>query len=269
MSDDELSIEGGLFEEPEDFAPPPPQAHFAHYDRKQSTQDGNPSQITLRLVGKSPLWGHLLWNAGIWTADYLDKNAKDVVHGKRVLELGAAAALPSLVSTINNASLVMCTDYPDPDLISNIEWNFDNLSKEFKNTSDYKVKGYIWGNNVVPLAYDDYDEVRDADVKISEKDKFDLIILSDVVFNHTEHHKLLATCREALKRDGKCLVVFSPHRAHLLQEDLQFFTTCEEYELKAEKIDMVLWKPMFEEDDETAHIRARVYSYFLIPQWTE
>lgn len=64
MSDDEFSFEGGLFEEPEDFAPPPTPAHFAKYDRKHSPQDGTPSQITLRLVGNSPLWGHLLWNAG-------------------------------------------------------------------------------------------------------------------------------------------------------------------------------------------------------------
>lgn len=269
MSDDEFSFEGGLFEEPEDFAPPPTPAHFAKYDRKHSPQDGTPSQITLRLVGNSPLWGHLLWNAGVWTADYLEKNAQELVHGKRVLELGAAAALPSLVSTINKASLVVCTDYPDPDLISNIEWNFDNLAKESKSTLKYQVKGYIWGNNVIPLAYQDYDDVRDINRNINEEDKFDLIILSDVVFNHTEHHKLLKTCREALKKNGKCLVVFSPHRAHLLDDDLQFFTTCEEYQMKAEKIDMVIWKPMFEEDDETAAIRSRVYSYFLIPQWTE
>ena len=30
---------------------------------------------------------------------------------------------------------------------------------------------------------------------------------------------------------------------------------------------MVTWKPMFEEDEETADIRARVYAFFLMPKW--
>ncbi|ODV79930.1 uncharacterized protein CANTADRAFT_25722 [Suhomyces tanzawaensis NRRL Y-17324] len=257
MSDDVISLEGGLFEEPEEFVQPPPEPHFAHYQRKEVNGTApSPSEVTLRLVGKSPLWGHLLWNAGIFTADYLDKNAASLVQGKRILELGAAAALPSLIASLNGAKEVVSTDYPDPELIQNIEWNFDNLAKEAE-VSPYSVKGYIWGNDVGDLISSTEDE----------DNKFDLIILSDVVFNHTEHDKLLKTCRDTLKKDGKCLVVFSPHRPWLLEKDLEFFTRCEEHEFKAEKIDLVVWKPMFEEDEETAEIRARVYSYFLNPQW--
>lgn len=254
MSSDELSLEGGLFDEPEGFLPPPPEPHFASYERKLEGVD--PKDIKLRLVGKSPLWGHLLWNAGIFTADYLDKHATDLVAGKRVLELGAAAGLPSLICTLNKAETVICTDYPDPDLISNIEQNFQYLEQDAK-ISPYQVKGYIWGN--------DYATILGKDT-ISEEDKFDLIILSDLVFNHTEHHKLLTTCKDLLKKNGKCLVVFSPHRPHLLDDDLQFFETAKDYNFKLEKIDLVTWKPMFEEDDETVEIRSRVYSFFLIPQ---
>jgi len=155
---------------------------------------------------------------------------------------------------------VICTDYPDADLISNITHNFKTLESSNK-LSPYQVKGYIWGN--------DYTELVEnvVDNQIPETEKFDLIILSDLVFNHTEHHKLLDTCRNLLKRTGKCLVVFSPHRPWLLEKDLEFFTTCEEHDFKAEKIDLVTWKPMFEEDEETVEIRARVYSFFLLPQW--
>ena len=64
-----------------------------------------------------------------------------------------------------------------------------------------------------------------------------MIILSDLVFNHSEHHKLLDTCRQSLKRNGgKCLVVFSPHRPHLLQDDLSFFETAKQYQFKTEKL---------------------------------
>lgn len=255
MSDDEL-IETGLFEEPEGFNPPPPEPHFAKYQRKNKS---NPSELNLRLVGKSPLWGHLLWNAGIYTANYLDEHAEDLVTDKNVLELGAAAGLPSVICSINNCNKMVSTDYPDPELLTNIQYNFDHC--EGVDASKSIVRGYIWGNDVKPLMVDD------ESAEVSEEDKFDLVILSDLVFNHTEHLKLLKACRDSMKKTGKGLVVFSPHRAHLLHMDLEFFKTCEDFQFKAEKIDMVTWKPMFEEDEETVDIRSRVYAYFIHPQW--
>ncbi|KAI3406016.2 EFM7 [Candida oxycetoniae] len=271
MSDEEVLLEDFLFEEPNGFLPPPPESHFATYKRKLANVQ--PQEITMKLVGKSPLWGHLLWNAGIFTADYLDKNSEKLVKDKRVLELGAAAALPSLVCAVNKAKEVVATDYPDADLVNHIKHNFDQLSQKTE-ISKYKVKGYIWGNSINELIYndkddddDDDDNKNEANLELTDDKKFDLIILSDLVFNHTEHHKLLSTCRQCLKSNGKCLVVFSPHRAHLLNQDLAFFETCKEYQFKAEMIGMINMTPMFEEDEKTAEIRSRVYSYFLIPNW--
>lgn len=256
MSDSEdFELDSGMFEEPQDFRPPQAESHYVEYERKVT--DPVPSKIKLKLVGKSPLWGHLLWNAGIYTADYLDKHAKDLVTGKRVLELGAASALPSLVCALNDASLVVSTDYPDPELISNIEDNFEAIKPHVANSVE--VKGFIWGNDVASLFG------AQEDTEITEKDKFDLVILSDLVFNHTEHEKLLKTCQETCKKNGKCFVVFSPHRAHLVDADLKFFETCEHYGFRADPIDLIQMTPMFEEDETTASIRARVYSYYLTP----
>ncbi|CDR43230.1 CYFA0S11e02014g1_1 [Cyberlindnera fabianii] len=250
MSDTE-SLAGDLFAEPEGYYKPAPEPHFASYERKTTKQ---PSTISLRLVGSSPLWGHLLWNAGIFTADYLDKHAEELVKGKCVLELGAAAALPSLICGYNEPKKVVCTDYPDADLISNIQYNVNHAEGLSK---DVSVEGYIWGNDYEPLL----EKIRgDGD----ETKKFDLIILSDLVFNHSEHHKLLKTCQDLLEKDGKCLVVFSPHRPWLLNDDLGFFETAKEYGFKTDKIDLVTWKPMFpDEDPSTADVRSRVYSFFL------
>lgn len=263
MSDDEIDIGGALFEEPEGFLPPPPESHFVDYERVKGKE--NPSKITLKLVGKSPLWGHLLWNAGKYTANFLDEHALALVQGKKVLELGAAAGLPSLVCAINGADTVICTDYPDPDLLSHIQYNVDHCEGIPQDTK-VKVQGFIWGQDVRSLCYDEA-EAETLPETVDEKDKFDLVILSDLVFNHTEHGKLLSTCRQSMKKNGVALVVFSPHRPWLLEQDLNFFTTCEEYDLKAEKVEMVNWAPMFEEDDETVEIRSRVYCYKLHPQW--
>ncbi|KAJ3928560.1 MAG: hypothetical protein NXY57DRAFT_1041537, partial [Lentinula lateritia] len=44
-------------------------------------------------------------------------------HNKSILELGAGGALPSFVAAESGARKVVITDYPDPDLIQNIEYN--------------------------------------------------------------------------------------------------------------------------------------------------
>lgn len=43
-----------------------------------------------------------------------------------MLELGAGAGLPSLVCAINGASQVVVTDYPDADLVENLQYNVDH-----------------------------------------------------------------------------------------------------------------------------------------------
>ncbi|GBL52866.1 Protein N-terminal and lysine N-methyltransferase efm7 [Candidozyma auris] len=262
MSDTE--IDAGLFEEPEGFRPPPPESHFVEYERVSGKTD--PTTIKLKLVGKSPLWGHLLWNAGKFTANYLDAHAEELVRGKKVLELGAAAALPSLVCAVNGASKVISSDYPDPELIDHIQYNIDHCEGIPKDTI-VKAKGYIWGNDVRALCYDDIEDESALPKEIKEEDKFDLVILSDLVFNHREHLKLLSACRKALKASGTGLVVFSPHRPHLLDEDLKFFETSEQFDFKAEQIACENWTPMFEEDEATAEIRSRVYCFKIHPQW--
>ena len=257
MSDIEsLGEAAGLFEEPEDFLPPPPKPHFAEYQRSHITKESKSDvkDINLRLVGTSPLWGHLLWNAGIYTANHLDSHP-ELIKGKTVLELGAAAALPSVICALNGAQMVVSTDYPDPDLMQNIDYNIkSNVPEGFNNVT---TEGYIWGNDYSPL-------LAHIEKIGNNNGKFDLIILSDLVFNHTEHHKLLQTTKDLLAEKGQALVVFSPHRPKLLEKDLEFFELAKnEFHLVPQLIEMVNWKPMFDEDEETIEVRSRVYAYYL------
>lgn len=263
MSDTESFIQGDIFAEPEGFLQPAPEAHFALYNREQvpKESESQKKEVKLRLVGSSPLWGHLLWNAGIYTAKHLDK-FPELVKQRCVLELGAAGALPSIIAGLIGAKKCVVTDYPDADLMENIQYNVDQevfggeqLPSDATEASSRNVvvEGYIWGNDYAPLT---------AHLP-SGTSKFDLIILSDLVFNHTEHGKLLQTTKDLLASDGQALVVFSPHRPWLLNDDLRFFESAKEYGLQPEKIEMVNWKPMFEEDEETSEIRSRVYAYYL------
>ncbi|KAK9493348.1 putative methyltransferase-domain-containing protein [Lipomyces doorenjongii] len=263
MSDTESVLGNGdeLFREPDDFYKPEDPPSFDTYERKpELVRASEPSEITLRLVGKSPLWGHLLWNASKVTANYLDMHGSRLLANKTVLELGAGAGLPSFIAAIHDAKRVVITDYPEADLIANIDYNVDQYARESHvertERERFRVAGYIWGNDTEQL----------CKFLPEGSDGYDLIILSDVVFNHSEHSKLLATCWNCLSRrnnDSKVFVVFTPHRARLFHRDLQFFEDAIQLGFKVEKLFEEKWSPMFEEEEETKDIRSMVYGYFL------
>ena len=106
---------GTLFDEPDGFFEPAPQRGSTSYSRAGSRGDA----LTLVTAARSPLWGHLVWNAARVIADYIDSDPQ-IVHGKQVAELGAGAGLPSLISALNGAAYVMMTDFPDADLIETV-----------------------------------------------------------------------------------------------------------------------------------------------------
>ena len=65
------------------------------------------------------------------------------------------------------------TDYPDQSLIDNLSYNVDrNVPESIR--SNVTVTGYVWGKPVEPL------------LEAVAPDKFGLIILSDLVFNHSQ-----------------------------------------------------------------------------------
>ena len=54
--------------------------------------------------------------------------------------MGAGAGLPSLIASLRGAKRVIVTDYPDEDLISNIQYNIDlNIPDNLKQNIIAKV----------------------------------------------------------------------------------------------------------------------------------
>jgi nicotinamide N-methyltransferase len=80
------------------------------------------------------------------------------------------------------------------------------------------------------------------------------LVLADLLFNHSEHTKLVKSVKETLARnrrtiDSCALVFFTPYRPWLLEKDLDFFRIAKEQGLSVEKIlEHVVDKVMFEED---------------------
>ncbi|CAH7681673.1 hypothetical protein PPACK8108_LOCUS14309 [Phakopsora pachyrhizi] len=182
-----------IFQEPESFRPPSPEPKVL----KHQTISGN--ILNIRLVGGHPLWGHVLYPASIVLSNYVEKNLNLI--NLNILELGAGGGLPGLVCALSGAKLVVSTDFPDPDLIKNLEWNADhNLSETMRGR--LKVEGLKWGSTDLSSIFR---YIHDQPMKKLELNHqkvrigFDVIILSDLVFNHSEHASLLSTCESCLR----------------------------------------------------------------------
>lgn len=97
------------------------------------------------------------------------------------------------------------------------------------------AQGYLWGASIPPTF----------------SAGFDLLILADLLFNHSEHGKLLFTVTLTLRRNStsRALVFFTPYRPWLLEKDLAFFDLAQQRGFIVEKIlEKVMDKVMFEED---------------------
>lgn len=212
MSDDEA---WGLFEEPAGFRPPTPPPTFAEH--ALSTGE----VIRMQLVGSHPLWGHYLWNAAPTLTDYIEAHPA-LVQGRSVLELGAAAALPSMACAKLGAKCVVATDYPDPGLMKNVA---TNLEQNGLAPPQAVAVGYTWGADPAPLL-------------AHAPQGFELVIMSDLIFNHQAHGALLDTVEWCLAPGAaSCvLVFFSHHRPHLADKDLAFFDRAAERGFVCDKL---------------------------------
>lgn len=96
------------------------------------------------------------------------------------------------LNTVDTVLKVVVTDYPDESLVENMRFNIsENIEKEdivrvdvqacnrniwLKTWANQNSQGYIWGHSPEPL----------LKALPPSSPKFDLIILSDLIFNHSQ-----------------------------------------------------------------------------------
>jgi nicotinamide N-methyltransferase len=213
----------------------------------------------VHLVGHNPLWGHHLWNAGRLISTYLESNPS-LITNKTVLELGAGAGLPSLICAEIGAKKVVVTDYPDPDLVKNLWANIDeHYSSKGEEEKNIVAEGYCWGNDAEPLLA----HVQSSESKIPG---FEVLILADLLFNHSEHGKLVATIEATLQKaeEAKALVFFTPYRPWLYERDMAFFDLARENGFLVEKVlEAKMAKVMFESDPGDEDLRRTVFGFVV------
>jgi EEF1A N-terminal glycine/lysine methyltransferase len=244
-----------LFTDPPDYYPPSPKPTSETHTLLSGRV------LTLHLVGHNPLWGHHLWQAGRIISTYLERNPS-LIANKTVLELGAGAGLPSLVCGVLGAKKVIVSDYPDPDLVKNLWRNIDgyyaSIAEEAgKEEKRIVAEGFCWGADASPLL---------SHIMPASPPGFDVLILADLLFNHSEHSKLVSTIESTLKKnkEAKALVFFTPYRPWLYEKDMAFFELVKERGFLVEKVlEEKMEKVMFQEDPGDEELRRTVFGYVV------
>ncbi|GAA5923210.1 uncharacterized protein JCM15063_003571 [Sporobolomyces koalae] len=298
-SDSEDEGLGALLEEPEGYRPATPPPTVRTYKRRKygGTRDMvGPEQVEVGLVSGHPLWGHILYPAAIALARFLELHAATLLHapdgshgrnqGKNVLELGAGGGLPGLVAALEGAGQVVISDFPDAALVKNLEANVATNIEPIEQVAETRAAGFTWGSSPDHLF---------STLTSSRSSKFDLILLSDLVFNHSQHLALLKTCLTCLNPSREpqsvpiphstkavelpdidltrgldrvetpaILCFFSHHRPKFVEQDLHILTLAQENGWQVEEV----WNdpnagPAFPEDEGDLTIRGTVHGYMF------
>ncbi|RJE21217.1 putative methyltransferase [Aspergillus sclerotialis] len=143
------------------------------------------------------LFAHFLWSAAMVVAEGIenaavldsgfapgsggnDDTALWRVNGEKVLELGAGAALPSLLCALANASKVTITDHPSSPAFSGaIEFNTSHNIPKSSSTS-VSIEPHEWGQLDTPFA-------------LSRKGSYTRIIAADCFWMSSQHENLVRT----------------------------------------------------------------------------
>jgi nicotinamide N-methyltransferase len=250
--EEEEAFNTDLFLEPADYYPPTPPPHTETYTTLSN------HVITLHLVGASATEAHHLWNGARVMAAHFEAHPA-LVRGRTVLELGAAAGLPSIVAAALGARKVVMTDYPDPELVEVMWKNVWGCELLKGSEEGIVVEGFVWGADPTRMLG-----------HLEDGEGFDVLVLADLLFRHSEHENMLRTVRQTLKKtaESTAFVVFTSYRPWLQHKDLKFFDLAREEGFVVEKVlEKKMDRPLFEEDPGDKDILKTVTGWTL--RWPE
>ena len=153
--------------------------------------EAGPRVLHFRLVSHRQRWAHRVWPAAQVLSRWLDAHPV-LAAGQAVLEIGAGAALPSVVAALLGARAVVVSDWPDPKMLQNME---TNLAANLPPPVDRRatVVGYDWNRSPQPLL----DELG----ALGGGAAFELILLADLLYE-CEHEAILSAVVACLAPDA-------------------------------------------------------------------
>ncbi|KAK1832494.1 hypothetical protein QBC39DRAFT_404947 [Podospora conica] len=249
-----------IFADPPSYYPPSPPPTSQTYLTLPRPPLNAPATITLHLVGHSPLEAHHLWNGSRVVASHFESHPS-LVTNKTVLELGAGAGLPSIVAGMLGALKVVVTDFPDPDIVDCLRRNVAGCELIPPPAERVVAAGYVWGAEAGAVL---------SHLEGTGEGRFDVLVLADLLFRHSEHGKLLRSIEMTMKRarGSRAYVVFTSYRPWLQHKDLNFFELARERGFVVEKVlEKKMERPLFEEDPGDEEVRKTVTGWTLA--WPE
>ena len=160
------------------------------------------------------------------------------------------------MAAILGARKVVVTDYPDADLVENLARNIATCGALLPQPV-IVAEGYIWGSAAGKI-------LGHLPPPPHHHGGFDVLLLADLLFNHSCHDALVWTILQTLARtsDARALVFFTPYRPRLLERDMAFFDVCRGKGLEVGKVvEEVMEEVMFEKDKGDELLRRTVFGY--------
>jgi EEF1A N-terminal glycine/lysine methyltransferase len=162
-------------------------------------------------------------------------------NNRCILELGAGAALPSLVCAKLSPRAMVISDYPDETILESIEISLDENGIDHSPDKNIVVVGYKWGESVqellapLRLVVGSDSSAHSGGTGLDQRG-FDLVLLSELLWKDTysSHVALLQSLKACLKPDGEALVSLA-HRPtddneHNRERDMEFFSRAQSEE---------------------------------------
>jgi nicotinamide N-methyltransferase len=162
---------------------------------------------------KTTLFATHLWKGSIILAEEMIQRA-NLFQNMTVLELGAAAGVPSIIAGKIGASFICSSDYPSNSVLKALKSNLHN------NGIQAQVVGHKWGDNVSVLLL----ELKGR--------KYDRVIASECLWKHQAHSDLLQTVQNCLIPGGLFILTYSHHINGLEDADNKFFEIAEKIGFK-------------------------------------
>ncbi|KAI0822896.1 hypothetical protein BC628DRAFT_1325973 [Trametes gibbosa] len=150
-----------------------------------------PDQMTIQA---NTLLADHLFSPSLLLAELIERGTIDL-SDKRMVELGAGCALPSLIASTLSAppSLAVITDYPDDTIMSNLSANVARNQPHFNTACTVHARGYEWGQDVSSLL-----DIASAHAPVDRG--FDVVIMSDLLHFDGSHDVLLSSLLALLRR---------------------------------------------------------------------
>lgn len=182
--------------------------------------------------GKKTLFATYVWGGSIVLCNKLVESFRAEISSKKVVEFGAAAGIPSIISAKLGATRVISTDYPSKSVIRNLIKNCDRNGVK----GVVQVEEFIWGEETSKL------------IAANEGEFFDVALATECLWRHESHQSLLDSVLSLLRPGGIFLITYSHHVPGLEAQDDEFLELAKSNGLRIEITERVEVPHMWSEE---------------------